>query len=375
MPKYCSMISNGMASRGHHIEVWSPKPSFFKLSAPKKMKKWLGYVDQYVLFPKEVRARLKKCSPDTLFVFTDNALGPWVPLVHDRPHVIHCHDFLAQRSALGEIKENPVQWSGQQYQAMIRRGYRKGMHFICGSYKTKDDLDRFLNKKRVHAEVVYNGLNQQYPHIDPSVARRSLGAKFNIFLDDGFLLHVGGNQWYKNRVGVLELYEAWRRKSEMQLPLLMIGAPPTTELLNKQTSSPFNKDIHFLTGVSDEFVRYAYAGATVFLFPSLAEGFGWPVAEAMASGCPVVTTKEAPMTEVAGQAGFLIPRRPYDESKVSAWAKISADVIHEAVSLTPDERSKIVKAGIENSQRFDTNKSLNQIEEVYQYILKSELRA
>jgi glycosyltransferase involved in cell wall biosynthesis len=75
-------------------------------------------------------------------------------------------------------------------------------------------------------------------------------------------------------------------------------------------SSPYKADIHWLSGIDDEHVAHAYSGAAVFLFPSLGEGFGWPIAEAMASGCPVVTTDEAPMTEVAGEAGFLIPRRP-----------------------------------------------------------------
>jgi hypothetical protein len=126
MPRYATLLAEGMKRRGHQVELWYPQAGFFRLPSPSLLKKWLGYIDQYIVFPKQVRRRIKKCSPDTLFVFTDHALGPWVPLVSDRPHIIHCHDFLAQRSALGKFIANPVSWTGRQYQAFIRKGYKKG---------------------------------------------------------------------------------------------------------------------------------------------------------------------------------------------------------------------------------------------------------
>ena len=84
--------------------------------------------------------------------------------------------------------------------------------------------------------------------------------------------------------------------------------------------SPFKHEIHFLPGIEDRLVRMAYAAATVFLFPSLAEGFGWPIAEAMVSGCPVITTAEAPMTEVGKNIAFYINRFPADKDKEYQWA-------------------------------------------------------
>ena len=116
MPRFSRMMEEGMKKRGHKTEVWTPKPRFFKLPVPKAVKKWLGYIDQYVIFPMETRRRLKKWPKNTLFVFTDNALGPWVPLVTHLPHVMHCHDFMAQESALGLVPENPTGWTGKQYQ-------------------------------------------------------------------------------------------------------------------------------------------------------------------------------------------------------------------------------------------------------------------
>lgn len=148
----------------------------------------------------------------------------------------------------------------------------------------------------------------------------------------------------------------------------MIGES-TRELLARQEHSPFKSDIHWLTGIDDESVRLAYAGASAFVFPSLGEGFGWPIAEAMASGCPVITTGEAPMTEVAGDAGFLIPRMPFDKSKVKDWADQVADVVDKIISANGSQRSAIVNAGISNARRFDTARALDQIEEIYKRIL------
>ncbi|MGV3558409.1 glycosyltransferase family 4 protein [Larkinella arboricola] len=372
MPRFAHMLAEGMRARGHEVESWLPKPGAFRLPVPQGLKKWLGYIDQFILFPNEVRRRLKDCPADTLFVFTDNAQGPWVSLVADRPHVVHCHDFLAQQSALGAISERKTSWSGRQYQAFIHRGYSKGKNFISVSEKTREDLHKHLPSAPVRSEVVYNGLNQSFTLLDSGKARTVLGTKTGIELTAGYLLHVGGNQWYKNRRGVIEIYDAWRELSGLNLPLLMIGIPPGQSVKDRREASVYKSDIHFLSGLDNEAVRLAYAGASVFVFPSLAEGFGWPIAEAMASGCPVVTTDAAPMTEVAGEAGFLIPRQPANEQEATNWAKQAARVVNHVVQLKGAEREKAVKAGLENAKRFNANQALDQIEAIYYSLLQTE---
>lgn len=314
---------------------------------------------------------MKNYKPGTLYVFSDQALGPWVPMVANQPHVIHCHDFLAQRSALGELPENSSGWTGRQYQAFIRRGFRKGRNFISVSKKTREELHRFLVVPPLRSEVIYNGLNQSFNPGNISEIRRSLSTQLKIDLSMGYILHVGGNQWYKNRKGVVEIYEAWRTKSEGNLPLLMVGKMPGKELRDYSDQSVFKTDIHWLTDMNDEQVRMVYAGARVFLFPSLAEGFGWPIAEAMASGCPVITTNEAPMTEVAGDAGFLINRKPAAMEEVKAWALQSAGTLNEVINFSTEERKKVVEAGIENAKRFNPDDALDKIEVLYKEVLIS----
>ena len=367
MPRYARMLADGLRARGHTVEVCMPEPLFYRLPAPGSLRKWLGYADQYLRFPAQVRRRVRRCPPDTLFVFTDHALGPWVPLVVPRPHVVHCHDFLAQRSALGEVPENPTGWTGCQYQAFIRQGYRQARHFISVSETTRADLHRFLSAPPVTSEVVYNGLNQHFIRLAPADARRDLGRATGLDLSAGYLLHVGGNQWYKNRLGVVELYEAWRARASQLLPLLLIGEAPDEWLQERCAHSAFRNDIHLLSGLADVQVRQAYAGATAFIFPSLAEGFGWPIAEAMAAGCPVITTLEAPMTEVGAEAAFYIPRRPTENPE--AWAATSAEVVHNVVELSSEERKEVVEKGRANARRFAPTTALDHMEEIYRAIL------
>jgi glycosyltransferase involved in cell wall biosynthesis len=369
MPRFAQMLADGMRARGHEVDIWAPEAKFSKLPAPRSLKKWLGYVDQYLVFPSAVRRRLRQYPANTLFSFTDQALGPWVPLLSGRPRVVHCHDFLAQRSMLGEIPENPAGWTGQQYQAYIRQGYAEGQHFISVSQRTQEDLHRFLPGPPQRSDVVYNGLNQSFMPQDAAAVRAQLGQQTGLNLAAGYLLHVGGNHFYKNRLGIIEIYNAWRASSTLALPLLLVGEAPNEALAHAHAQSPYRQDIHLLSGLADKEVRAAYAGASVFLFPSLAEGFGWPIAEAMASGCPVITTNEAPMTEVAGKAGYLIPRRPSAAPQVAAWAQAAARVVEEVVQLPAAERQAVVARGLQNAKRFNTDDALNKIEEIYSAIL------
>ncbi len=366
MPRYVRMLAAGMQERGHDVDVWQPVPLFYKFRIAGSLKKWLGYIDQYFIFPIQTRRRMKRLPRDTMFVFTDHALGPWVPLVKNRPHIIHCHDFLAQRSALGEFKENRVSFSGKLYQALIRRGYRKGKNFISVSAQTRDDLHRFMVNHPPVSEVVYNGMNQSFEKTEAGYAKKMLSEKTGLDLTEGYLLHVGGNQWYKNRVGVIAIYNALRQDKDFMLPLLLIGAAPSAELNNARDLSPFKEQIHFLTAIDDKWLRFAYRGATVFLFPSLAEGFGWPIAEAMASGCMVITTNEKPMTEVAGEAGCFITRKPVEETESQAWANESAAVVKRVLQFSLPERQAMIEKGLLNVERFAVAGALDRIEKIYE---------
>lgn len=365
MPRFASMIEQGMQERGHKVDVVTANPYFYNIPLPFSLKKWMGYIDQFILFPFFFRLKLANYPENTLFVFSDHALGPWVSLVANRPHVIHCHDFLAQLSAEGKIKGNKTGFTGRFYQQYIRRGYRKGKFFISVSQKTEKDLLSYLKEKPFISKVVYNGFNRPFHRLNKIKSREFLKQKTNLDLIDGFILHVGGNQWYKNRAGLIEIYSNWRKTSSKQLPLLMVGKKPDSIVLNSYNNSCFKKDIYFLADFDDEEVLHAYSAASLLLFPSLAEGFGWPIIEAMNCGCPVITTSVAPMTEVGGNAAFYIPLKPETEGEIGIWEKICSEMIEKIISFNTDQLEFLHLSGISNCERFNTDKCIDEIEEIY----------
>lgn len=368
--RFCKMLVAGMRHKGHLVEVWAPPAYFSCIPFGGAVKRCMGHIDQYVLFPGMTKKKVRQCHRDTLFVFSDNALGPWVPLVADRPHIIHCHDFLAQKSALGLIDQNQLGYGSRLLQFYINKGYQHGKYFMSVSRQTKDDLHRLLARKPVVSEVIYNGLSRKFTIQDPAVARKCLGDKLRVDLNAGYILHIGGNAWYKNRAGVVEIYDTWCSFTSVRLPLIMVGADPDPELRKTIDRSKYKSEIHCIKTMSDSEVDLAYAGASLLLFPSFAEGFGWPIAEAMACGCPVITTAERPMTEVGGTAAFYIPLKPAGATKVEGWAVNAARLVDAIVQMPAWEREEIKLSGLKNAARFNSDSVMEKIETVYKQVLE-----
>ena len=367
MPRFAKMIAEGMRARGHDVDTWTASPLAYSFPAPARLKKWLGYIDQFIFFPLLVRWRLRRLAADTLFVFGDQALGPWVPLVACRPHVIHVHDFMALRSALGEFAQNPTGWAGRQYQALIRRGFSQGSYFVSVSDNTRRQLQRFLPHQPDVSEVIYNGLNYPFRRMSAAESLAELLPAGLVPPPQGFLLHVGGNEWYKNRQGVLEIYHAYAQQAQNPLPLWLVGTEPTADLKALAQRVEGKGTVRFVSGLSNKQVCAAYSAARLMVFPSLAEGFGWPIAEAMACGCPVLTTGEAPMTEVGGDAAFYIPARPAHGAQ--AWAEQAGARVVEILQVTLDETSSRRQLGYRQVAQFDAEQTLNAYERIYRQAL------
>jgi glycosyltransferase involved in cell wall biosynthesis len=359
------MIGEGMRGRGHEVEYWTAdKKIFSKLpSSSRFLKKWLQYADQFLIYPFELAAAVEQEPDETLFVVADQALGIWIPYIKERKHVVHCHDFLALRSSLGEIPENPTLWTGKVYQRLIQRGFRTARNFISVSEKTRADLHRFLIRAPERSEVIYNGLADQFLGESPGNEIVSESVR-------GAILHVGGNQWYKNRLGVLEIYAAYARGSENPLPLRMLGASPSPLLIQRAEKIEPPGRVEFLANPADSDIRKAYTTSSLLLFPSLEEGFGWPIAEAMAAGCPVLTTGAAPMTEVGGHAAFYLPRMPA-KGATEQWASEAGEMVQRILMMSDAETALVVQKGMTQTAELSRERFLSRIEGTYLEILKS----
>lgn len=367
MPRFAQMLTSAYRARGHRVQVWAPKPRLFKWAPHRRLAKWAGYVDQYVIFPLWVRRAAKQVAPDTLFVFCDQALGPWVPLVADRPHVVHAHDFLALRSALGDVPENPTSITGRVYQNYIRRGFRRGRHFISISEKTQEDLHRFGGVAAASSDVVYNGLNFPYAPLPVEKSDPVLGAAGLEPPSSGFLLHVGGGQWYKNLAGVIALYGEYVASATNPLPLWCVSPEPNADIKVLLRKLPAGL-VRFARNLDSLTLQAMYSRASALLFPSLAEGFGWPIIEAMACGCPVITTDEAPMNEVGGEAACYLPRLRVGDDRAE-WGRHGAKVLSGLLAENPEQKARRRATGYAWVKRFDANRAIDGYLSIYQRIV------
>ena len=373
MPRFANMLKDAYEQRGHQVAMWAPQACAYNLVQKSALSKWAGYIDQYLLFPRWVRKQLKKQPADTLYVFADQALGPWVPLVKHLPHVVHVHDLLALRSALGDIPENLTSFTGKIYQRYIRNGFRQAKNFISISNKTRDDLHHFGQAANNSSIVVYNGLN--YPYM-PMSGEQALACLLHAGLPattNGMLLHLGGSQWYKNLAGVVALYGEYVRlhcaKSDVEpLPLWCISPPPSGAIKALIRDLPEQAKVLFFQGLDNKTLCAAYSYARAFLFPSLAEGFGWPLIEAQACGCPVLTTNDAPMNEIAGPSAIYLPLLKSGDN-VEQWARQGAISLYELLSLSPEARQSIEQKSVAWTVQFNADAAITAYLKMYEQAL------
>jgi glycosyltransferase involved in cell wall biosynthesis len=372
---FARMLVSAYRARGHRVELRQPAAVVHARVPTGRLSKWAGYADQYLLFPLQMRSAMRRDPADTLYVFCDQALGPWVPYAAHRPHVVHCHDLLALRSGLGDIAENPTSVTGRIYQLYIRRGFRRARHFISISQKSRADLHHFGGVAPLTSEVVYNGLNHPYRPLPPDIARQVLARAGLPTGENRCLLHVGGGQWYKNSAGVAALYARYVQDAvdagKVPLELWMVSPPPGESVRNALAKVPPQGRVRFFTGLDTETLEAMYSFAEVLLFPSLDEGFGWPIAEAMACGCPVITTGEAPMTEVGGDAAVYLPRLGRVDD-VEAWARVGASALVCVLGRSAADRDRAAQEGRAWSTRFAADVAIDKYLSVYQRVLALE---
>lgn len=368
--RFTEMLRSGLSSKGHRVEVYTPEAVLMnKLKIP-GLRKWMGYIDSLLIFPMRFKRLMKNMPHDTLFVLTDNALGPWMSMLKDKPHVIHCHDFLAYYSSTGKITENPTSSTGKIYQNLIKKGFCQGKNFISVSKKTKADLENILSEKPRLSEVIYNGLNPVFSPIDVRTSRNEISRLCSADLSAGYIMNIGVNVWYKNKIGVMKIYEKWRETTGKSLPLLMVGPNPGIEVQDRIKVSPYASDIFMIENLSDEQIVKCYSGASVMLFPSLYEGFGWPIAEALACACPVITTNEAPMNEVGSTFAYYINKMPKESALQDTWALSSANELDRVLSLQDEEISTSKSNGIRYAKGFNQIDTMDKIENIYHRIFE-----
>lgn len=353
MQRFAMMMLRGLTAAGVVAELIQPQPFFGRIRfAGRFVVKWLGYLDKFVFFPRQLKRKLS--AGFDLVHICDHSNAMYCRHVGDHPVVVTCHDLLAVRGALGEATDSPASATGKYLQRWIIAGLKKADLIVCTSQATLADAQRLVARENTtpKLEVITLGLSYPYRKLPAEEARARLAASSAIDPDIPFVLHVGSNAPRKNRAGVLRIFA--RCKEKWNGWLVFAGKPLTESLRSLGRELGAADRIVEVPETANELLEALYNCATAVLFPSTCEGFGWPIAEAHACGCPVICTDREPMTEVAGGAGL---RHPIDDE-----AGFAADLLR---LTNPLERERASAKALENAKRFSAARMISEYSELY----------
>ncbi len=271
------------------------------------------------------------------------------------PYIITVHDLIRYLDMDGEetFIRSPNR-RDRHYLNLDYKGIRKATRIIAVSQSTKDDLIHYIGIPDERISVVYEGIDHS---LFQPVSHRIYNCPYILF--------VGSEHPRKNFASLLKAFS--RLKSEprfKELKLVKVGSAGGQEADFRGKTMETVKALELVNEVIfTDFVPEAdlpayYSGAKVFVLPSLYEGFGFPVLEAMACACPVITSNNSSLPEVTGEAGIMVD--PYDtDSLAQAMRQV----------LTNSELSdNMIRKGLEHSKRFSWGKAAEQTLEVYEKV-------
>ncbi|HUH61529.1 MAG TPA: glycosyltransferase family 1 protein [Terracidiphilus sp.] len=351
MRRYAEWLERVLRERGHCLAIARPQPFFSRLSRHSGLGKYLGYLDKFVLFPPRLRRMAR--AQDIVHV-VDHSNSMYLRAVRGLPNLITCHDVLAIRSARGDFPDHPTSWSGRLLQKWILAGLRHARRIVCVSAKTAADLRALTGETGATVGVIPNPLTWNYSPVDRIPV--SLLDRLGLNPGEPYLLHIGGNQWYKNRAGAVRIFAQLIGHSEFDsAKLVFAGKRWTPELRAAVREAGLAGQVIEAGELSNKDLQALLSHAVALLYPSLEEGFGWPIIEAQACGCPVITTCRPPMSEVAGDAAILID--PADPA--AAVDAIAAGLQH---------RDQLRSAGFRNVERYRESSIARQYCDLYEEI-------
>ena len=282
--------------------------------------------------------------PADIHHWLDGSMAAFMPQRWRGRSVITVHDLIPLLHWRGALPGKPS-WPAA---GLIRRGlraWRECAGTCTISHATRADLVRWA-EMMTEVRVVPIAVR-------PLPPPRSIPG---FDLPPRYILHVGNNAAYKNRQGVLECFR--RLRDVADLHLVVAGPGPGSDLRLPVST---RERVHFIGPVGDAQLSVLYHRAKLLLFPSLYEGFGMPVLEAMAAGCPVVCSTAPALVEVAADAAL---HAPADDPEALA-AQCRALLTDESL------RSRMVARGRLRAASFDVASMGRSLLEWYESVLNS----
>ena len=277
---------------------------------------------------------------------------PFVVTIHDCIH-LRFPQYLPNRAAYYYAR------------TMMAMAARRAQRVLTVSEASKDDILHYLRVPAEKVEVIYNALDERLaaPPTPGEIAR----VRERFLLTSPFILYTGNIKPHKNVDRLIEAFSILRRRGFADVKLLVIGDEISRYQNLRRLVHRFqlHQHVRFLGFVQDDTLSALYRLASVFVFPSLYEGFGLPPLEAMAAGVPVVTSNVSSLPEVVGDAALLID--PMDAGAIAgAIARVLGD---EAL------RASLIARGHERVKSFSWPRSVARIRQVYSELTPGAVHA
>ncbi|MNN34526.1 Mannosylfructose-phosphate synthase [compost metagenome] len=181
---------------------------------------------------------------------------------------------------------------------------------------------------------------------------------------DSYILMVGINYSYKNLHTIIEAYE--NLKDSLSYDIVIVGNYNVSygkQLIDLTKKFSLEERVKFLGYIEDDVKHSLYQASKAFIYPSLYEGFGLPVLEAMNNRTPVVCSNSSSLPEVAGEAAIYINSSDINEIK---------ETLMKINNMSNEERQVWIKKGSERVNKFSWQKCVNSVEEVIRAVAKQE---
>lgn len=237
------------------------------------------------------------------------------------------------------------------------------MHAITTvSQHSKSDLIQFLNINPEIISVVPSAYTADYHPMKPEEIAPVLS---RLSISPPYILYVGSLEPRKNLVRLLEAFSLCQELIINQhYKLVIVGARnflKSSPVVNTVEKLSLNQHVHFTGFVPEPDLPALYCGADLFVFPSIYEGFGLPVLEAMACGTPVITSNTSSLPEVAGEAAILVD--PYNIQQIAQAMQ--------QVLTNPELAADLRQRGLENAAKYSWERTARETVAVYQRVLEN----
>jgi glycosyltransferase involved in cell wall biosynthesis len=236
------------------------------------------------------------------------------------------------------------------------RAVRNADHVICISESTRRDLLARYPLDERNVSVTHLGYSAL--HIDPAYLDGVAFRRFAFSEDIPYILYVGSRGGYKNFAGLLKAFASsgWLRK---EFRILCFGSAPfTVDERAMIAQMDLSSHVHLLSG-SDGLLAAAYKHASLFVYPSMYEGFGIPPLEAMSLGCPVACGCTSSLPEVVGDAAAL-----FDPANPESMASVI-----ESVLCSDESLAGYVSRGYDRVRMFSWEQCAMQTRDIYKQVV------